>query len=173
MVDMSTLPDAADPTDGSSPAVAPSVPAENLDLEALSMTLRELAWVIHRTAPERAGVGPIPTTEIALLKQVLDVPGSTVSELSRSLGIRQSNTSAAISGMERRGFVTRVKNRDDRRVTRIMPTPEGAAEHEAIAEAWKSPVLDALGRLDTEQRDRLLGALPALGALFDLLRPGR
>ena len=38
-------------------------------LTDVSITLREIAWTIHRKAPDRAGVGPLPTTEIALLKQ--------------------------------------------------------------------------------------------------------
>ncbi|MFD1506219.1 winged helix-turn-helix transcriptional regulator [Georgenia yuyongxinii] len=162
---MSTPLDAPHPTDS-------GAPTRGSDLEALSTILREVAWVIHRSAPERAGVGPIPTTEIALLKQVLDAPGSTVGELSQALGLRQPNTSAAITGLVRRGLVSRAKDPDDRRITRIMPTPAGAEEHGAISDAWRSPLVEALGELDPDQRRRLTDATAALAELYRLLRPG-
>lgn len=148
-------------------------PSEDGRIADLSVVLRELAWVIHRSAPERAGVGPIPTTEIALLKQVLDAPGSTVGELAQSLSLRQPNASAAISGLVKRGFVSRVKSPDDRRITRIVPTAEGAAEHHAISEAWAGPVVAALAALDDDQRQRLADAGEALSELHRLLRPGQ
>lgn len=131
--------------------------------------LRELAWVIHRSAPERAG-GPIPTTEVALLKQVLDSPGSTVGELAAALGLRQPNASAALRALEQRGMIRRVKNDDDRRVTQIMPTDWGATEHHAISDAWKEPLLDALGALDPDDRETLDAAAPVLQKLYDQLK---
>lgn len=162
---MTTHPDAPRLTDSGAPAGGP-------DLDGLAAILRELAWTIHRSAPERAGVGPIPTTEIALLKQVLDAPGSTVGELSQALGLRQPNASAAIRGLVQRGWVSRVKSPDDRRVTRIVPTAEGAAEHRAITDAWGSPLVRALGELGADQRRRLAEATPALDELYRRLRAG-
>ena len=144
--------------------------AEASNMRDVPTTLRELAWVIHRSAPERAG-GPIPTTEVALLKQVLDTPGSTVGELASALGLRQPNVSSALRALEERGMVRRVKNEDDRRVTQIMPTPVGATEHHAISEAWKEPLLEAIGTLETEDREALAAAAGALQRLYDQLKP--
>ena len=144
--------------------------AEASDMRDVPTTLRELAWVIHRSAPERAG-GPIPTTEVALLKQVLDTPGSTVGELASALGLRQPNVSSALRALEERGMVRRVKNEDDRRVTQIMPTPVGATEHHAISEAWKEPLLEAIGTLEEEDREALAAAAGALQSLYDQLKP--
>lgn len=136
----------------------------------LTVTLRELAWTVHRRAPERAGYGPIPTTELALLKQVLDTPGATVGELSQALGLRQSNTSAALRTLSSRGFIVRESSASDRRVVRIMPTPLGATEHAAIADAWVSPMESALAELSDEHRDILEGSTEALRALDRALR---
>lgn len=158
--------DAPAPPARSDGAARASIP----DDRDVPTTLRELAWVIHRSAPERAG-GPIPTTEVALLKQVLDTPGSTVGELASALGLRQPNVSSALRALEGRGMVRRVKNEDDRRVTQIMPTPVGATEHHAISEAWKEPLLDAIGTLEEEDREALAAAAGALQRLYDQLKP--
>ncbi|QAY61766.1 MarR family transcriptional regulator [Microbacterium protaetiae] len=131
----------------------------------MAVTLRELAWVIHKRIPERAGVGPLPTTEVALLKQVIDGPGQTVGELSAALGLRQPNTSAALRVLTSRGLVVRSADAADRRTSRIHPTEEGRREHEAIAAAWAASVDDALDTLPESDRSALTNAAGALSAL--------
>lgn len=136
----------------------------------VTVALRELAWAVHRRAPERGGVGPIPTTELALIKQVLETPGATVGELSQALGMRQSNTSAAIRALVQRGFVTREADSSDRRVTLVVPTELGRTEHQAIAEAWAGSLVTALESLPDAQQAELVRALPALQALERAIR---
>lgn len=127
--------------------------------------LREVAWTIHRRAPERAGVGPIPTTELALLGQVLTTPGATVGQLAAALGLRQPNVSAAIGVLVGKGLVVKEASPDDRRIVRIMPTELGRSEHEAIATAWSQPVEEAIASLSPEHRQALSAAYEALEAL--------
>jgi len=136
----------------------------------LAVTLRELAWTIHKRAPDRAGVGPLPTTEIALLKQVLDSPGSTVRELSAALGLRQPNTSAALRVLESRGLVERHPGANDRRTVLIEPTELGRTEHAALAGDWAGAVSDAIARLTAGQRAELESAAVALTELTRLLQ---
>lgn len=138
--------------------------------QGLTVALRELAWTVHRRAPERGGVGPIPTTELALIKQVLETPGATVSELSQALGLRQSNTSAAIRTLVHRGFVTRETDPTDKRVTLVVPTELGRTEHQAIAEAWAGSLVSALEDLPDDQLAALAQAVPALQALERSIR---
>lgn len=134
------------------------------------VALREIAWAIHRKAPDSAGVGPIPTTEIALLKQIIDQPGSTVGELATALGLQQPNTSSAITVLVKRGFVSREKSELDRRVSLIQPTDLGIRSHEAIASEWSSPVEAAIAGLSDHHRAALNAAVEALGALQSTLR---
>jgi len=141
------------------------------DLGQLTIALRELSWAVHRRAPERAG-SPLPTTELALLRQVYETPGATVGELAQQLGLQQSNTSTALRVLERRGYVTRRPHPADRRATQIEPTEAGAREHEAIAEAWASSLDGALTALSPDQRAALMAAAPAMEALNAVLRPG-
>lgn len=147
-----------------------SVPEPASRRPELTVTLREIAWTIHRTAPDRAGVGPLPTTEIALLKQVIDAPGSTVGELARALGLRQPNVSAALRVLSQRGFVVKEPGEQDRRVVRIFATERGGVEHQAIADAWTGDLDRALAELSPRQLEALDDALDALRALHRSLR---
>ena len=135
-----------------------------------AVTLRELAWTIHRRAPERAGSAPMRVTESAVLKQVIERPGSTVGELGRALGLLQPNVSTAIRLLVQRGLVTREHAGADRRVVRVVATPEGVAEHEALSAAWATPVQEAVADLDDQQRAALVAAADALQALHQALR---
>jgi len=149
---------------------APRSLEQDASLHDVAITLRELAWTIHRRAPERAHVGPIPTTEVALLKQVVDTPGTTVGELARTLGLKQSNTSAALRSLEGRGFIVRESSEHDRRVVRIHATPSGTREHEAISAAWSADVIEAVGALPERERVALAAASDALVQVHDRLR---
>ena len=136
----------------------------------LRVTLRELAWTIHRRAPGRAGVGPLPTSEIALLKQVLDGPGATIGELAAALGLQQPNVSTAVRLLQQRGFVVKETDPSDGRIVRIFATDRGASEHRAITDAWTEGLAAAFDRLTPEHQDMLDNALDALQALNRILR---
>ncbi|MCC3278509.1 MarR family transcriptional regulator [Arthrobacter sp. zg-Y40] len=132
--------------------------------------LRDLAWNIHRRAPEITGIDPLPATELALLKHVLDAPGLTVTEVARLMGLKQSNASAAVRTLTERGLLTRSSSPTDRRVSHLVPTEEARAQNEAIAAAWSGPVRAAIEQLDGKQKAALEAASESLGALNRLLQ---
>ncbi|UZN03133.1 MarR family winged helix-turn-helix transcriptional regulator [Cellulomonas sp. S1-8] len=149
------------------PGVDPGVDPTRPDVPAV---LRDLAWTIHRRTPQVAGIEPLPTTELAVLMHVLESPGLSVGEVSRHLGLRQSNTSATLRTLGDRGLVAREPDPDDRRVTRLVPTERAHVAHEAIAEGWAGPLVDALAALPPEHAAALTAATEALQALDRLLR---
>lgn len=134
------------------------------------MVLRDLAWTIHRRVPETVAADPLATTELALLKHVLETPGVTVGELARRLGIRQPNTSAALRTLIDRGLVLREPSPEDRRAFHIVPTDKALAEDAEISAAWTGPVRSAQERLSPEHIAALENARDALAALDVLIR---
>lgn len=135
--------------------------------------LRDLAWTIQRLVPEVAGVEPLTTTELAMIKQIQAAPGITVTELARRLGMRQSNASAAVRDLVGHGLVSRERGSTDRRVTNLVPTAKSLAAKEAINTAWSGTIRDAKSRLDPEQVAAIEGAAEALHALDLALHDGR
>ncbi|MFI5717960.1 MarR family winged helix-turn-helix transcriptional regulator [Nocardia sp. NPDC051750] len=139
----------------------------------LPTVLRDLAWTVHRLVPEVAGVPHLPTTELAVLKQILAAPGITVTELSARLGMRQSNVSVAVRGLVDRGLVARSADPADRRVTRLAPTESSFDARETIRSVWSGTVEQAMARLDDHQVAALRSAADALEALDRVLRDER
>lgn len=132
--------------------------------------LRDLAWTIHRLVPEVAGLDPLPTSELAVIKEVLAAPGVTVTELARQLGMRQSNVSAAVRGLVERGLVAREGSPADRRVTRLVPTERSRAAKESIDTVWSGTVRSAMAQLSDEQVEAIDAAADALRALGEVLQ---
>ncbi|WP_280396827.1 MarR family winged helix-turn-helix transcriptional regulator [Nocardia carnea] len=139
----------------------------------LPTVLRDLAWTVHRLVPEVAGVPHLPTTELAVLKQILATPGITVTELSKRLGMRQSNVSAAVRGLVERGLVARSADPVDRRVIRLTPTEKSFGARQTIHTVWSGTVERAMARLGDEQVAALRSAEDALEALDRVLRESR
>lgn len=138
--------------------------------DELATVLRDLAWTIHRLVPDVAGLDPLPTTELAVIKQVQASPGITVTELARHLGMQDSNTSAAVRGLVGRGLVARERSPSDRRVSRLVPTEKSLAAKESIDTVWSGTVRTAMARLDHEHVAAAEAASGALQALDHILR---
>ncbi|WP_344071756.1 MarR family winged helix-turn-helix transcriptional regulator [Microbacterium sediminicola] len=136
----------------------------------LAAVLRSLAWTVHNGIPDRAGIEPVPRTELSVLKEVLEHPGATVGELSRIVGMHQPNVSAAIRRLEARDLVRSGRSDTDRRVNRISPTERAFAEQTSIIETWMGSLGEAFATLPDAQRAALTDALGGLQALDDALR---
>ncbi|WP_258059784.1 MarR family winged helix-turn-helix transcriptional regulator [Arthrobacter sp. ZGTC212] len=136
----------------------------------LAMLLRDLSWTIHRRVPDVTGIEPLTSTDLAVLKHVLEAPGMTVTELSRHMALKQSNTSAAVRTLADRGLVTKESSASDRRISRLFPTDKAMAQDEAIGDAWAGPIRKALAGLDAAQAAALDDAVQALQELNSRLR---
>ncbi|SDP29354.1 DNA-binding transcriptional regulator, MarR family [Actinopolyspora xinjiangensis] len=135
----------------------------------LADVLRDLAWTIHRLVPDVAGIEPLPTSELAVIKHIQASPNITVTELARQLGMQQSNASAAVRNLVERGLVARERDPGDRRVTRLTPTQKSLAEKDSIDTVWSGTVQTAMTRLTPEQSAALEAASGALEALDQAL----
>ena len=139
----------------------------------VAVLLRDLAWTIHRRIPDVTGIDPLASTELAVLKHILETPGMTVTELSRRMALKQSNTSAAVRVLTERGLVTRESSPADRRISRLVPTDEALAQDEAIEDAWAGPIRNGLAGLSDEEGRALDAAASALQSLNAVLRSGQ
>jgi len=91
--------------------------------------------------------------------------GVAVSEIAARLGSELSPASRLVGRMARRGFVTLVKDDDDRRVTRVALTSAGRGIREAVLErrlALLVAVLAAAGPLSPD----VVAGLQRIGEAF-------
>ncbi|WP_445271236.1 hypothetical protein, partial [Streptomyces sp. DSM 41634] len=58
-----------------------SPPADGSRLRELALVLHDLSWRIARLGPAQVGVDPLPASELAVLRSIMEQPDRSVSEV--------------------------------------------------------------------------------------------
>jgi DNA-binding MarR family transcriptional regulator len=93
-----------------------------------------------------------------------------LSELAAAEGLNPTMLSRIVSHLEAAKLVTRSPDNADARVMHLQSTDAGRALWQEIKNERADALRFALDRLPKEQRQELIGALPALEALVEALR---
>lgn len=109
----------------------------------------------------------VPPTHQLVLGVVLSSPGSAVGEIARGLGLAQSAVSAAVASLRDQQLVATEVDGNDRRVTRVSPSPRLASWAAKRLHVDAAAVIDTL-LADRTPRDRrrVLDALTTLHETF-------
>lgn len=135
--------------------------------QVLAVVLHDLARAFRDRGPARAGVDPLPPTDLDVMRRVVHHPGSRVSEVADALGLAANNVSASVRSLAAAGLLVREPDPEDRRAVRLQPTAQALANRQVIEEAWADLVASAMGQLDDRQQRALEDAVDALRALSD------
>ncbi|NLE78460.1 MAG: winged helix-turn-helix transcriptional regulator [Rhodococcus sp.] len=142
----------------------PSEPT-NSDARDIATHVQDVVWSLRRFGEKQAGLALIPHSEVEVLRLIVAHPGSTVSDIARTLELQSSNVSTTVRHLVERKLVERTEDPADRRSHRLHVTPLARREGQRIDQAW----VDAIGRqLDTmtpEETALLAAAAPLFGRL--------
>jgi DNA-binding MarR family transcriptional regulator len=99
---------------------------------------RAPAWglTIHQAVADRLGLIP---TDLRCLDAARDEPQLTAGRLAEITGLSTSATTAALDRLERRGFLARIRDVDDRRRIFVVST----GRHEAEVAQLFAPLTEA------------------------------
>ena len=81
--------------------------------------------------------------------------GQTISELVENVCIQHATISNMISRMEASGMITKVKDKSDKRVSRIFLTEKGKEAVFHLKEVWKALEVKTIEGLTEEQKKQL------------------
>lgn len=105
-------------------------------------------------------------SQLGCLAAVKASPGMRMSELARTLGVRQATASNLADVLERRGLLERRRDTRDQRVVQLHLTPLGLAKVEALPEPAAGLLPEALARLEPAALEHLNGLLGNLVGLM-------
>ncbi|BBY18750.1 hypothetical protein MLIT_43420 [Mycolicibacterium litorale] len=131
----------------------------------LALALHDLSWRLARLGAAQVGLEPLPASEVAVLRAVIDEPGRSVSEVAGVTNMQSSNVSTAVRALMDRGLIDKRADPRDRRVSLLEPTARALAEREAIEDAIAGSVSAALAELPAATVDALVAAIPAMREL--------
>jgi DNA-binding MarR family transcriptional regulator len=140
----------------------------------LAVALHDIAWLLPRTIDPWAEVGndPLPASELEVMRLLVRVPGLSVGDVAKELGLQPSNASAAVRSLQTRGLLERKTDSRDSRVSRLAPTAKAQEIRRQREGAWGELLRARLRHLNPEDVAALVAAADALQALAGNLAAG-
>ncbi len=135
-------------------------------LNNLLVTVFNTILKIEEAALKESSNNQLSMTEVHTLAAVGLEKSRTMTEVATDLMINVSTLTAAINKLEKKGFVIRVKSKDDRRVVRIELTESGIAileDHELFHKKMVEQVVENLGE---EEARVLMKSMSSLKKFF-------
>ncbi|MDX2161529.1 MAG: MarR family transcriptional regulator [bacterium] len=139
----------------------------HLENRTIALKTLEIIPVIMRvmSAQMRVGVTPISTTQIVVMRILLD-KRETLSELAKQTQVTLPTMSNTISTLEERGWVSRERDAQDRRVVWIEITPLGREIYQQAQDHMIDQIAALLETLSRDEQEQVSGALSMLNAAF-------
>lgn len=103
-----------------------------------------VAREIRLQIDEGEGVIPLTPSEGNVMRFIDRDPGCSAKTAADGAGLRRSNLSAAVRGLEAKGLVLRETHPDDRREVLLYPTPLAEKNLLRLRSLWSERLNDAL-----------------------------
>lgn len=127
----------------------------------LRLSVMRLARRLRQESPP--GITP---TQLSALSVLSGVGAVTIGELAALENVQQPTMSRIVDALEAGGWVERVADGADRRVTRLAITEKAERELARIRSERNAYLAARLAALDERERAALVAALPALEKLL-------
>jgi DNA-binding MarR family transcriptional regulator len=91
-------------------------------------------------SPEAVSLTP---SEGTVMRYLFPHPGALSSQVASATGLQRSNLSAVLRGLEEKGLIERMADREDGRWVRIHPTARAIRNYELVRSEWASALAAA------------------------------
>jgi DNA-binding MarR family transcriptional regulator len=117
---------------------------------------RELAgmWIraVRRLDTARRGSKQLPSLTQLQLLEVLDEGALPLMAVARRLGITGATCTRAVDSAVRRGWLARIRDPQDRRVTWLRATPEGLRARHDLEDLIETQLIQSLTTVSSEDQ---------------------
>ena len=140
-------------------------PVEIDEQTQLAARLRLVVGRLHRRI-RIDGSESVPPLQLSALVTVEQHGPMRLSELARREAVSAPTMSRVLAALDEQGLVIRTPDPNDARGVQIVLSDAGAAKLAEVRSHRTALVARRLGRLDVDERRRIVDALPALEALL-------
>ena len=142
----------------------------DLGLRQPAFLLAQLGAHAASQFAERLGVLELSPADAGILRLLRIAAGLSQQELAAKVQIHPSRMVALLDNLEKRGFVERRANPDDRRLYSLHLTKDGVGTLERIGKVAREHQDALLSSLNSEERNQLAGLLAKIADQQGLVR---
>jgi MarR family transcriptional regulator, temperature-dependent positive regulator of motility len=120
--------------------------------------IRRLHQISTATFAERLKAQGVDMTSVqfAALVALRDNPGVDQATLAQLIAYDRATIGGVVDRLERKGWVSRAVNKDDRRARQLSLTPEGSATLSCVSPVIETLQADILAPLSPRERDQFI-----------------
>ncbi|WP_160297588.1 MarR family winged helix-turn-helix transcriptional regulator [Demequina salsinemoris] len=107
------------------------------DLADLAAAVLVLARRIHAEEAHAEGIVRLSGVEVLVMHHIDRHPGVSPSAVAAAVGLKASNTSAAVRSLEAQGLLERRKAQADARCVELWPTARSAENLASLRDLWR------------------------------------
>ncbi|MCI0183221.1 MarR family winged helix-turn-helix transcriptional regulator [Sulfoacidibacillus ferrooxidans] len=134
----------------------------NDDVVKIETLLRNVSSTIRKQGRAILGDFDMSPAQFDALIWVDEYKHITIGELSAKLGLAYSTTTDLVDRIERRGFVERMRDDQDKRVVRVRVLDPGLALIDRVLQERRNYLAVILGQLQVSEQMLILNALTIL-----------
>jgi DNA-binding MarR family transcriptional regulator len=134
--------------------------------DELRQGLQQLIRLSRILEPHSGATTHASLSEVMALGELADVEGMSQHELARLLGLEKSTVSRLVAGLVDRGWVSRERNPNNRRLYRLQLTPDGQATAKRIGKELRAQHTQLLNGLTPAERHGLAIGLAGIARVL-------
>src|SRR5690348_15939048 len=129
------------------------------DTTRVVTALRALVQVLRSGAGEATKRTGLSSAQLYIISKLADAPAPSVNALARRVHAHQSSVSVVVDALVRHGFVSSVRDKNDRRRRVLDPTPAGRALLKHAPHPVQEGLVKAIADLPHRTRHALVRGL--------------
>ena len=134
--------------------------------DELRHSLRQLIRLSRILEPQSRGGSHASLSEVMALGELAEVERMSQDELAQRLGLEKSTVSRLVAGLVDRGWVSRARNPDNRRLYRLQLTDDGHAAATQIGKELRARHTELLNGLTPAERHGLTIGLAGIARVL-------
>ncbi|MBC1890944.1 MarR family winged helix-turn-helix transcriptional regulator [Listeria booriae] len=135
---------------------------EDIDLKLFTVLLRSANWIqkVHANLVESHGITP---SEFGVLEQLYHLGPQQLQALGQKNLISNGNTTYMVTKLEKKNYLVRVNNPNDRRVVYAKLTAQGTQFISNLFPQFEVLIKEQLTILNEEEKEILISGLKKIG----------
>ncbi len=149
------------------PVSAVLASAQSGDIGQALTAIRRLIRATDLHSRKITRMAGLTSSQLILLKRVLEVTDATISELAASISLSQATVTTILDRLEQSGLVRRERSEQDRRKVFVQLTAEGRAVLQRAPEPLQETFIRQFSALKDWERSMILSSLQRVAEMMD------